>query len=141
MGGEHSARALARLQAAHDLVARDGGGRQGRLAYHLAALMAREHLIANDAAAARRLLDSVAGAALGLGLTRVQGISNVTALMAREHLIANDAAAARRLLDSVAGGTLGFLLLECRACGEHPVRGAPSEHAPCCQCRHTCGCL
>lgn len=65
MGGEHSARALARLQAAHDLVARDGGGRQGRLAYHLAALMAREHLIANDAAAARRLLDSVAGAALG----------------------------------------------------------------------------
>lgn len=99
MGGEHSARALARLQAAHDLVARDGGGRQGRLAYHLAALMAREHLIANDAAAARRLLDSVAG------------------------------------------GTLGFLLLECRACGEHPVRGAPSEHAPCCQCRHTCGCL
>ena len=64
MGAEHSARALARLQQAHDLVARDGGGRQGRLAYHLAALMAREHLIANDAAAARRLLDSVAGAAL-----------------------------------------------------------------------------
>ncbi|KAK9839808.1 hypothetical protein WJX81_003235 [Elliptochloris bilobata] len=61
MGAEHTARALARLQQAHDLVARDSGGRQGGLAYHLAALMAREHLIANDAAAARRLLDSVAG--------------------------------------------------------------------------------
>jgi enoyl reductase-like protein len=59
---EHSAAALARLAQAHDLVARDGGSRQGRLAYHLAALMAREHLIADDAAAARRLLDSVAGA-------------------------------------------------------------------------------
>ena len=40
-----------------------GDARQTRLAYQLGALMAREQLVAQDPASARRLLQSVAGCA------------------------------------------------------------------------------
>eukprot|EP00884_Botryococcus_braunii_P005388 jgi/Botrbrau1/14850/Bobra.0326s0004.1 len=52
--------ALERLRAAHEVYSR-GGPRSLRLSYHIGALMAREQLVADDPASARRLLDSVAG--------------------------------------------------------------------------------
>lgn len=60
-GPDLAAAALAKLKAAHELVMASGGNRQTRMAYHLGALMAREQLVAQDPAAARRLLLSVAG--------------------------------------------------------------------------------
>lgn len=61
-GGAKGSRAVAleRLRAAHE-VYRRGGSRSMRLSYHIGALMAREQLVADDPASARRLLDSVAG--------------------------------------------------------------------------------
>ena len=118
LGPELTARALARLQQASDLVARDGGGRQGRLAYHLAALMAREHLIANDAAAAQRLLDCVAGAETGSAnlcaptptALQVFHIPLKLSHYWRWRLIANHAATNRRLLNSFSlVSSIGFL--------------------------------
>lgn len=66
-GGDLAGAALAALRAAHELVAtRPGGaggrGSQTRLAYQLGAHMAREQLVAQDPASARRILLSVAGA-------------------------------------------------------------------------------
>lgn len=46
------------------MVMRAGDARPTRLAYQLGALMAREQLVAQDPASARRLLQSVAGHAL-----------------------------------------------------------------------------
>ncbi len=63
------AQALERLRAAHDVYSR-GGPRSLRLAYHIGALMAREHLVADDPASARKLLDSVAG--MLIPITRFQ---------------------------------------------------------------------
>ena len=54
--------ALDKLKQAHEMVMRAGdGARLTRLAYQLGALMAREQLVAQDPASARRLLQSVAG--------------------------------------------------------------------------------
>ena len=47
---------------------RTGDARRTRLAYQLGALMAREQLVAQDPASARRLLQSVAGTAFLLAL-------------------------------------------------------------------------
>ena len=56
--------ALDKLKQAHEMVMRAGdGARLTRLAYQLGALMAREQLVAQDPASARRLLQSVAGQA------------------------------------------------------------------------------
>ena len=62
-GDDLAAVALARLQSAHELLMASPGGkaRQTRMAYHLGALMAREHLVAQNPAAARSMLLSVAG--------------------------------------------------------------------------------
>ena len=57
--------ALDKLKQAHELIMRAGDSRQTRLAYQLGALMAREQLVAQDPASARRLLQSVAGRAVG----------------------------------------------------------------------------
>ena len=57
--------ALDKLKQAHELIMRAGDSRQTRLAYQLGALMAREQLVAQDPASARRLLQSVAGTAVG----------------------------------------------------------------------------
>ena len=59
--------ALEKLKQAHELIMREGNSRQTRLAYQLGALMAREQLVAQDPASARRLLQSVAGRAIGHG--------------------------------------------------------------------------
>ena len=56
-----AAAALEKLKQAHELIMRAGDARQTRLAYQLGALMAREQLVAQDPASARRLLQSVAG--------------------------------------------------------------------------------
>ena len=58
--------ALEKLKQAHEMVMRAGGGdaRLTRLAYQLGALMAREQLVAQDPASARRLLQSVSGKGL-----------------------------------------------------------------------------
>ncbi len=56
--------ALDKLKQAHELIMRAGDARQTRLAYQLGALMAREQLVAQDPASARRLLQSVTGSAL-----------------------------------------------------------------------------
>ena len=56
--------ALDKLKQAHELIMREGNSRQTRLAYQLGALMAREQLVAQDPASARRLLQSVAGRAV-----------------------------------------------------------------------------
>lgn len=63
-GDDLAAVALAKLQSAHELLMASPGGktRQTRMAYHLGALMAREHLVAQNPAAARSMLLSVAGA-------------------------------------------------------------------------------
>ncbi|BDA49831.1 probable trafficking protein particle complex subunit 11 at N-terminal half [Coccomyxa sp. Obi] len=62
-GDDLAAVALAKLQSAHELLMASPGGktRQTRMAYHLGALMAREHLVAQNPAAARSMLLSVAG--------------------------------------------------------------------------------
>ena len=58
--------ALEKLKQAHEMVMRAGGGdtRLTRLAYQLGAQMAREQLVAQDPASARRLLQSVSGKGL-----------------------------------------------------------------------------
>ncbi|KAK9807487.1 hypothetical protein WJX72_000478 [[Myrmecia] bisecta] len=56
----HAQVAIQTLSTAHELYKR-GPLRAGRLIYHIGALMAREHLVADDTANARRLLESVAG--------------------------------------------------------------------------------
>lgn len=56
-----AAAALDKLKQAHELIMRARDARQTRLAYQLGALMAREQLVAQDPASARRLLQSVAG--------------------------------------------------------------------------------
>lgn len=55
--------ALEKLKQAHEMVMRAGPGdaRLTRLSYQLGALMAREQLVAQDPASARRLLQSVSG--------------------------------------------------------------------------------
>ena len=59
-----AAAALDKLKRVHELIMHAGDARQTRLAYQLGALMAREQLVAQDPASARRLLQSVAGSAL-----------------------------------------------------------------------------
>ena len=61
-----AAAALDKLKQVHELIMHAGDARQTRLAYQLGALMAREQLVAQDPASARRLLQSVAGSALPL---------------------------------------------------------------------------
>ena len=56
----HAKVAISLLTAAHELI--KGSGQQStRLLHHLGALMAREHLAAEDVGNATRLLESVAG--------------------------------------------------------------------------------
>ena len=56
----HAKVAISLLTAAHELI--KGSGQQStRLLHHLGALMAREHLAAEDVGNAARLLESVAG--------------------------------------------------------------------------------
>lgn len=68
--------ALDKLKQAHEMVMRAGDdARLTRLAYQLGALMAREQLVAQDPASARRLLQSVAGQASMAALSLNGGIS------------------------------------------------------------------
>lgn len=56
----HAKVAISLLTAAHELI-KGSGQRSTRLLHHLGALMAREHLAAEDVGNATRLLESVAG--------------------------------------------------------------------------------
>ena len=56
----HAKMAISLLTAAHELI-KGSGQRNTRLLHHLGALMAREHLAAEDVGNATRLLESVAG--------------------------------------------------------------------------------
>ena len=56
----HAKVAISLLTAAHELI-KASGQQSTRLLHHLGALMAREHLAAEDVGNATRLLESVAG--------------------------------------------------------------------------------
>ncbi len=56
----HAKAAIAMLTTAHELYKR-GSQRANRLIYHIGALLAREHLAAEDVDTAQKLLHSIAG--------------------------------------------------------------------------------
>ncbi|KAK9904998.1 hypothetical protein WJX75_007420 [Coccomyxa subellipsoidea] len=134
-GPDLAAAALAKLKAAHELVMASGGNRQTRMAYHLGALMAREQLVAQDPAAARRLLLSVAGiyrregweVPLGAALLELRECAARLKLTEEHVRYSLELSALRRSLDQPQRGAIAKTAIATLCSSDPPPASAPAS--------------